>query len=84
VLDGILDGTRRVPLFATQGFWAEIFARIEKLKIKSRNRKKKYNRVLREVRESTGALNDGGVILNADHEIVWFNPAATRLLGLQT
>lgn len=82
VLDGILDGTRRVPLFATRGFWAEIFARIERIKTKSRSRKKKYHRVLREVRESTGALSDGGIILNADHEIVWFNPAATRLLGL--
>lgn len=82
VLDGILDGSRRVPIFSTQGFWAEIFARIEKLRVKARNRKKKYHRVLREVRESTGALSDGGVILNADHEIVWFNPAATRLLGL--
>ena len=34
------------------------------------------------MRESTGALQDGGIILNADHEILWFNPAATRLLGL--
>jgi len=32
------------------------------------------------VRESTGALSDGGIILNADHEIMWFNPAAARLL----
>jgi len=82
VLDRLLDGVQRVPLFETRGLWPELYARIEKLKTKSRNRKKKYHRVLREVRESTGALNDGGVILNADHEIVWFNPAATRLLGL--
>jgi two-component system phosphate regulon sensor histidine kinase PhoR len=34
------------------------------------------------VRESTGALSDGGIILNADNEIMWFNPAAVRLLGL--
>ena len=38
--------------------------------------------LLREVRESTGALSDGGIILNADNEIMWFNPAAARLLGL--
>jgi two-component system phosphate regulon sensor histidine kinase PhoR len=82
VLDRLLDGVQRVPLFETRGLWPEVFARIEKLRTKSRNRKKKYHRVLKEVRESTGALNDGGVILNADHEIVWFNPAATRLLGL--
>jgi two-component system, OmpR family, phosphate regulon sensor histidine kinase PhoR len=81
-LDRALDGHRRVPLFETRGLWAEIFARVEKLRTKARNRKKRYHRLLREVRESTGALSDGGIILNADHEIMWFNPAAARLLGL--
>lgn len=82
LLDRLLRGRRPVPLFATRGFWPEVFADVEKLRAKARNRKKKYHRVLREVRESTGALRDGGVILNADNEIVWFNPAASRLLGL--
>ena len=82
LLDQALDGHRRVPLFETRGLWAEIFARVDKLRTKARNRKKKYHRLLREVRESTGALSDGGIILNADHEIMWFNPAAARLLGL--
>jgi two-component system phosphate regulon sensor histidine kinase PhoR len=82
VLDHVLDGGTRSPLFQTRGLWAEIFARIEKLRTKARNRKRKYHRLLREVRESTGALADGGVILNAADEILWFNPAATRLLGL--
>ncbi len=81
-LDRALDGHRRVPLFETRGLWAEVFARVEKLRTKARNRKKKYHRLLREVRESTGALSDGGIILTADHEIMWFNPAAARLLGL--
>jgi two-component system, OmpR family, phosphate regulon sensor histidine kinase PhoR len=82
LLDRVLDGHKRVPLFETRGLWAEIFARVDKVRAKARNRKKKYHRLLREVRESTGALSDGGIILNADHEILWFNPAATRLLGL--
>ena len=81
-LDRALDGHRRVPLFETRGLWAEAFARVDKLRAKARNRKKKYHRLLREVRESTGALADGGIILNADSEIMWFNPAAARLLGL--
>lgn len=82
LLDRVLDGHKRYPLFATRGLWAEVFARVDKLRAKARNRKKKYHRLLREVRESTGALSDGGIILNADHEILWFNPAAARLLGL--
>lgn len=82
LLDRVLDGQKRHPLFATRGLWAEVFARVEKLRAKARSRKKKYHRLLREVRESTGALSDGGIILNADHEMLWFNPAAARLLGL--
>jgi two-component system, OmpR family, phosphate regulon sensor histidine kinase PhoR len=82
LLDRLLEGHRRRVLFDTRGLWAEIFVRVDRLRAKSRSRKKKYHRLLREVRESTGALQDGGIILNADHEIVWFNPAATRLLGL--
>jgi two-component system phosphate regulon sensor histidine kinase PhoR len=81
-LDRALEGHRRVPLFETRGLWAEIFARVDKLRAKARNRKRKYHRLLREVRESTGALSDGGIILNAANEIMWFNPAAARLLGL--
>jgi two-component system, OmpR family, phosphate regulon sensor histidine kinase PhoR len=82
LLDKVLDGHKRAFLFETRGLWPEVFARVDKLRAKARNRKKKYHRLLREVRESTGALSDGGIILNADHEILWFNPAATRLLGL--
>jgi two-component system phosphate regulon sensor histidine kinase PhoR len=82
LLDRALDGNRTVPLFETRGLWAEVFARVDKLRAKARNRKKKYHRLLREVRESTGALADGGIILNSDNEIMWFNPAAARLVGL--
>ncbi len=66
----------------TRGLWAELFALVAKLKYKARHRKSRYRRLLREVRESTGALQDGGIILNARNEIQWCNPAAVRLLGL--
>lgn len=82
MLDRVLAGGKRMPLFETRGLWAELFARVDKLRTKSRNRKKRYHRLLREVRESTGALSDAGIILNANAEILWFNPAATKLLGL--
>lgn len=81
VLDRVLEGTKRVPALKPQGLWAELFARVDKIRAKSRQRKKRYHRLVREVRESTGALSDAGIILNADNEIQWFNPAATRLLG---
>ncbi len=82
LLERLLDGRMRSPLFERRGLWATVFTRVDRLRSKARSRKKKYHRLLREVRESTGALADGGIILNADHEILWFNTAATRLLGL--
>ena len=82
LLDRVLEGEKRLPSFETRGLWAEMFARVDKIRAKARSRKKKYHRLLREVWESTGALRDAGIILNSAHEILWFNPAATRLLGL--
>jgi two-component system phosphate regulon sensor histidine kinase PhoR len=81
-LDRIIFGAGRLPLFDTRGLWAELVARADRIKARSRNRKRRFHRLVREVRESTGAISDAGIILNADREIVWFNPAATRLLGL--
>ena len=82
LLDRVIHGAGRLPLFETRGLWAELVARVDQIKARSRRRKKRFHRLLREVRESTSAISDGGIILNADREIVWFNPAATRLLGL--
>lgn len=81
VLDRILRRGKHIPL-QTRGLWAELFAEIDKLKTKARRRKKRYHQLVREVRASTGALHDAGIILNAASEIQWFNPAATRLVGL--
>lgn len=82
LLDRVIHGAGRIALFETRGLWAELVARADRIKARSRNRKKRFHRLLREVRESTGAIADAGIILNAEREIVWFNPAATRLLGL--
>ncbi len=81
-LDRVLDGHKARTITTTSGLWAELLARVARYKDKASVRKKKYHRLLREVRESTGALRDAGVILNAQNEIQWFNAAATRLLGL--
>lgn len=83
-LDRVLDGDEARVILATSGLWAELLARVERYKEKASYRKKKYHRLLREVRESTGALRDAGVILNPQNEIQWFNAAATALLGLES
>jgi two-component system phosphate regulon sensor histidine kinase PhoR len=82
LLDSVISGSGRPRLFNTRGVLSELLALVDKLRSKSRMRKRRFHRLLREVRESTDALNDAGVILNSAGEIVWFNTAANRILGL--
>jgi two-component system, OmpR family, phosphate regulon sensor histidine kinase PhoR len=65
-----------------EGLFAPLCAEIIQLKQRARRRKKRFHRLLREVRDSTEAMQDGGVILNAELDIVWLNEAAERLLAL--
>jgi hypothetical protein len=44
LLDRILFGAGPVALFETRGLWAEIVARADRIKARSRNRKKRYHR----------------------------------------
>ena len=84
-LDRIISGKKaRGPSLATHGFWAELSALVDRVRSKSRARKRRYHRLVREVRESTGALSDAGVILNAATEIIWFNDPAIAMLGLDS
>ena len=80
-LDRALEKGAPVPS-DTSGLWAELFSIVVRLRSKSRHRKKRYRKLLREVMQSTRALHDGGIILNAQNEIQWCNRAAVRLLGL--
>ena len=81
-LDQAITSGIRAPELITVGLWPELHAKICKMRRKSRARKQRHIRLMREVRESTGAISDAGVILNSAHEIVWFNRAANKLLGL--
>lgn len=65
------------------GVWGEVQARIVRLRRRNQERKKRLRRLLKEFRKSTGAMPDGAIVLNANHEIVWLNKAAGRLLGLR-
>lgn len=65
------------------GPWPLVFAKIHYLREKSRRRQQRWRKLVRELRASAGAFPDGGVLLTPRHEIVTFNIAAQRLLGLQ-
>lgn len=82
-----LDGWLRTGQLDTvpdgEGPWPRVFARIHYLQEKSRRRQQRWRQLVRELRASAGAFPDGGVLLTIRHEIVAFNTAAQRLLGLQ-
>lgn len=77
---------RRGRQFATPsslGVWGEIFNHFYRLRRRDRERKRRIAYLLREFRNSTAAMPDGVVVLDALWEIIWFNDAASRLLGLR-
>lgn len=68
-------------LRAGEGIWSQIFARFSHLRQRSRKHKHNYQRLLREVRDSTNAMPDGAIVMNGDFEIVLCNAAAQELAG---
>lgn len=76
--------TRRPVSFPTEdGVWPRIFARAEHLRERGREHRKRWRRLLKEIGASAKAFPDGGVVLNEKDEIVNYNKAARRLLGLR-
>ncbi len=65
------------------GPWPPVFARIEYLREKSKRRRRRWRQLVREIRASASAFPDGGVLLDEKHEIITYNTAAQRLLGLR-
>ena len=64
------------------GLWGEVFDALYRFQRRNRQRTLRIARLIRAFRHSTAAMPDGVVALNTDWQIVWFNDAAARLLGL--
>lgn len=67
----------------TRGIWEEIYYHVYRIKKNNKRRKKKLSKMVDQFRESTEALPDAAVVLNASDEIEWANKAAREVLGLQ-
>ncbi len=66
------------------GVLSEMSAYIHRRLASDRSRKRRLVGLLRDFRAAAAALPDGVVVLRAGSGILWFNEAATRLLGLGT
>lgn len=79
-----LKHPKRYELPEPGGIWGEVFDRLLDMQRRSRKKKKRLSAMLSEFQASTAALPDGAVVLGKQGEIVWFNQAAQRLLGLSS
>ncbi len=65
------------------GVWGDISDNLYKLKRRIDQSQKNYTSLALRIRQITSALDDGMLLLNADHTLDWWNPAATELLHLR-
>ena len=65
------------------GIWGDVIGQVVRLHRRKQYHKQRLVQLYRELRRSTAALPDGVIILSSQHEIVWFNRQAARLLGLK-
>jgi two-component system, OmpR family, phosphate regulon sensor histidine kinase PhoR len=63
--------------------WSQLYSRFSYQRGRTRQYKKSYRQLVKEVRKSTNAMPDGGIILNRDFEIVFCNKAAQLLAGFR-
>ena len=65
------------------GVFDDIAFRLYRMRSRSRNRKKKLTELLRRWQDSSAALPDAAVAIDADGNITWFNLTASSMLGLK-
>ncbi len=67
-----------------EGIWQQIYSRFRHQKNRSRKYKQRYRKLLREIQDSTNALPDGGIVLNAAFEVFIANKSANALVGIHS
>ncbi|WP_160289026.1 phosphate regulon sensor histidine kinase PhoR [Pseudomonas knackmussii] len=66
------------------GLWGEVFDSIYHLQRRNERARGRLQAVIDRMQESTAALRDAVVMLDADGNLEWWNIAAERLLGLRS
>lgn len=82
-LDAALRSGQRIPVPEGRGIWAQVLARVAHQRQRVRKHKRRHRQLLKEIRASTNAIPDGGIVLNGDGEITFYNDAAVELVGLR-
>lgn len=66
------------------GLWGEVFDNIYQVQRRDQRVRGRLQAVIDRVQESTAALKDAVIMLDADGNLEWWNRAAETLLGLKT
>ncbi|CAD5106256.1 phosphate regulon sensor histidine kinase PhoR [Zestomonas carbonaria] len=66
------------------GLWGEVFDSIYHLQRRDQRARGRLQAVIDRIQESTAALKDAVIMLDADGNLEWWNRAAETLLGLKT
>ena len=82
-LEAWLRTGKSVGLPPGNGVWPRVFAGVQFARERARRARKNWRSLIKELRSSAKAFPDGGIILNPHHEIINYNKAARRLLGLK-
>ncbi|OUS09989.1 phosphate regulon sensor histidine kinase PhoR [Gammaproteobacteria bacterium 54_18_T64] len=75
------SGGRGIPPDAS-GVWGDISDQLYRLQKRNTRAKNELRAVVKRVVKITSALDEGLIILDAEHSVDWWNPAAARLLDL--
>lgn len=65
------------------GTWGATFKRLQAQEKHQKTDLKHLEKVVEKVKASTNAFRDAALMMNAQGELEWWNPAANRLLGLK-
>jgi two-component system, OmpR family, phosphate regulon sensor histidine kinase PhoR len=82
-LHGWLLSRRPQPPPERYGLWYELHALLRRRHRHERGRQRRLLDLLRAFRDAAEAMPDALVYLSAEQRILWFNSAATRLVGLR-
>ncbi|MFB9886342.1 phosphate regulon sensor histidine kinase PhoR [Balneatrix alpica] len=66
-----------------EGLWGEIFDDLYRLQKQQADERQRLQVIISRIQESTSALRDGVVLLDAQGNLEWWNPACANLLGLK-
>ncbi|WP_414058454.1 phosphate regulon sensor histidine kinase PhoR [Pseudomonas sp. HR96] len=67
-----------------RGLWGEVFDSIYHLQRRDQRRRGRMQAVIDRIQESTAALKDAVIMLDADGNLEWWNRAAETLMGLKS